>query len=578
MRPTVSGQSFWQQALLASDQQKADLYLQAASRFLASGKFIWAKRALDAVAVLPLTDNQEQAFSLLRADSLLQQHRYAEAGHLLPNWSEVSSVWPKDQQLQWCHLQAQIAQGQARLKETVVAWQRLADQYDPSSPNYQHALAMLWRALVVQPAPVLRQMRRSLIPGSVSAGWLDLALLVATQGDLNDNSTVLQAWLARYPDHPAKTFLGRKKRSLPWREVKKVALLLPLSGRFSEQGQAIRRGFYAAYYAQEKKHADSLPDVALYDTGSAPAESLAKQAAKEGASLIIGPLLKKNVEAVYSADVSIPVLALNEINKARSSWYEFALNPTIAATMIADRLAREGRWHVAVITDKTPWAQRMLDAFKKHWSDANGVVVAHLLVSDDPSRSLSASMKKLLQVSASLKRERQVARKLHKKLRFVASRREDIDAFVLFTRQQDAQQIKPFLRYYFAGDVPVYAGPSVYDRHSSVASNGDLNGIQFLSTPWQVMPNRLLPPLVADVRKVIRKSWPSLAKKQARFFAMGVDSFSLITRLPWLAVMPDLSFFGGTGILSVGDEQQIKRQLTWAQFSRGYVKPIHVAS
>lgn len=574
-RPKESGQLLWQQAMLASSRSRPALLIQAASYFLGSGKIVWAKRALSALAESPLTSLQKQQLQLLQASCLLKEHQYHGAERRLPSWAEVSTDWPKEQQSQWCVLQRDIAQALGELPQLILAWQRLALQYPANSAMRTRMLNALWHSLVKRPVVSLQVARDKVLAHSLQAGWLDLAIDIAKKGSATERQHRLRAWMKRYPNHPAKVFVPMQAVEKPFPPIKKVALLLPLSGRFQEQGQAIRRGFYAAYYEQKKENTSVLPKVAVYNTASDSVLALYRKAVAEGASMVIGPLLKPNVQALRSSGaLSRPTIALNTIKGSSSLLYQFALDPTIAASMIADRLAEEGRWHVAVVVDNAPWAKRMESAFEKRWASYRGVVVGTLVVKK--GASLSKDVRHFMLVSQSSQRARDLKRVLHKRtLRFVPSRRGDIDAVVLFASQGEAQQIKPFLRYYFAGNLPVYAGPSVYERLSAVNENADLNGIQFLTTPWQVMPSKGLPSSIAHARSMIQGIVPhAVAKKEARFFAMGADAFELTYRLPMLAALPDLSFYGGTGVLSVTPEQHIVRQLIWARFYRSSVRPL----
>lgn len=56
-------------------------------------------------------------------------------------------------------------------------------------------------------------------------------------------------WLSMNPYHPANAYLPEQLdniMNMKAPQLNKVALLLPLSGRFSAQGQAVRDGFMNA--------------------------------------------------------------------------------------------------------------------------------------------------------------------------------------------------------------------------------------------------------------------------------------------------------------------------------------------
>lgn len=54
-----------------------------------------------------------------------------------------------------------------------------------------------------------------------------------------------------------------------------------------------------------------MPTVRFYNTSVAPVETLLAQAEKDGATLVVGPLLKPDVRALLSIHTPLDVLALN---------------------------------------------------------------------------------------------------------------------------------------------------------------------------------------------------------------------------------------------------------------------------
>ena len=71
-------------------------------------------------------------------------------------------------------------------------------------------------------------------------------------------------------------------------------MLLPLSGDAQILGQLVQQGFNDA-------RGNDGTMVRFYDTAAADVNSLIAQAKQEGASTIVGPLLKENVDAALSS-------------------------------------------------------------------------------------------------------------------------------------------------------------------------------------------------------------------------------------------------------------------------------------
>ncbi|MFE8730295.1 penicillin-binding protein activator, partial [Aeromonas hydrophila] len=89
-----------------------------------------------------------------------------------------------------------------------------------------------------------------------------------------------------------------------------IAVLLPLSGNLEPQGAAIRNGMLMSYKENQGQFT-----LNFYDTQSKPTIDLYKQAIQEGADMIIGPLLKDRVEELLKTNPTVPILALNELDK-----------------------------------------------------------------------------------------------------------------------------------------------------------------------------------------------------------------------------------------------------------------------
>ncbi|MBZ0344551.1 penicillin-binding protein activator, partial [Salmonella enterica subsp. enterica serovar Infantis] len=64
--------------------------------------------------------------------------------------------------------------------------------------------------------------------------------------------------------------------------------------------------------------ADLSAELKLYDTSSQPLDQVLAQVQQDGASILVGPLLKHNVEALMKSKKPLNVLALNQPETVRS--------------------------------------------------------------------------------------------------------------------------------------------------------------------------------------------------------------------------------------------------------------------
>lgn len=95
----------------------------------------------------------------------------------------------------------------------------------------------------------------------------------------------------------------------------------------------------------------SSVQVKVYDTSSQPLPALLAQAQRNGASMIIGPLLKNDVEQLYNDNAgavaagTLNILALNQPEhlQSRPNICYFALSPEDEARDAANHIHQQGR-------------------------------------------------------------------------------------------------------------------------------------------------------------------------------------------------------------------------------------------
>ncbi|MDQ2972772.1 MAG: penicillin-binding protein activator, partial [Pseudomonadota bacterium] len=172
-------------------------------------------------------------------------------------------------------------------------------------------------------------------------------------------------------DHPVGTMLGEGNAAPRegFRMPMQVALLLPAHGALATPGAAVREGFFTAYF--DAAHADSpRPQVRSYDSGSTPAQAQAayQKAAADGASLVIGPLGRDAVAALFAQPtLPVPLLALNHPdNNAQppAGSAEFGLLPEIEGAQAAAHLDERGIHQAVVFLVNDDRAKRAASAFK----------------------------------------------------------------------------------------------------------------------------------------------------------------------------------------------------------------------
>ncbi len=434
---------------------------------------------------------------------------------------------------------------------------------------------LIWESLALLSERSLQQLQPAQAPDILS-GWMELVRL---SKKYQLNPTLLRAsinnWQRRYTDHPVHLSLLEGLRNRKQEDVtlpEKIALLLPLSGRFANAAKAIRDGLLSSYYA--KKDKDKIT-IRIYDTKGNPEniKGIYEQAVSDGAQFIIGPLNKASInKLVEQQELSIPILALNYINSESTlpqELYQFGLSPEEEARQVAERTWLDGHVNAAVLTPSGPWGDRVYKAFRDRWEELGGRVVEQQTYNSSKN-DFSSPIRKLLNIDDSKRRYRKLARLLKTKLKYSTYRRHDIDFIFIAGYPRQARQIRPQLKFFHASQVPVYATSHIFTGNLNPERDRDMDGIRFGDMPWVLSETTAYHGLRNEIESLISKA----GNKHQRLYALGVDAFNIIAALNTLKAYPYERYQGETGSLSLDEKQRIKRQLSWVYFRSG--RPILV--
>jgi len=397
-------------------------------------------------------------------------------------------------------------------------------------------------------------------------GWMALAILLQDNGTQQNSMQFqlqLSEWQRQYPHHPAtENFIQSYSKGVSntYQTANSLAILLPESGRFAKAAEAIKAGFMAAYH---KSEISNQPSIRSYDSSQNNIVNLYHQAVADGAELIIGPLIKDNIEELaLSTDLTTPVLALNHVtNLAKDNLFQFGLSPLDDAKQMVNRASSMGIERALILTPESSHGHRVAEYLSEYWQESNGSVLETQHYKTRGS-DFSESIKSLLNIDESHTRHARLKRYLAIDLNFTERRRHDVEAIFLSASAQKARSIYPQLQFYRAVKVPVYALPQVYTGQPNPSADIDLNNINFCDIPW-VFPNIFIGDLSKDL---LHDSWRDIPSRYLRLFAMGLDSFNIASNLENIASTP---FPGATGTLSINKENRITRKLVCAKFIDG---------
>lgn len=350
----------------------------------------------------------------------------------------------------------------------------------------------------------------------------------------------------------------------------KIALLLPFRGPLAPYANAIRNGFFTAYY-QQKNQYKTPPTITVYNTAEKNILSVYQMAVSQGANIIVGPLDKPSV-ATLAMDQSlrVPVLALNTSAGGAASNHmmiEFALSPTNEAQQAANKAFLDHHRKVIILASHNAWGQRVANAFGAHWKSLGGTIVATQYYTS--IATLAKNIRTVLQVNEANNGERKLQNLLHEKMRFIPERRHDFDSIFLVATPEMAKQVQPMLRFYYAGEIPIYSTSQVYS--TSEKNDSDLDGILFCDMPWVLSPGQMQPGYLNAIQHHIQSLWSDSYHSLSKFYAMGVDAFDLLGHLNQLQNL-NSGMLGATGTLYLTSQHEIDRHLQWAQFENGQVR------
>ncbi|RLA27629.1 MAG: hypothetical protein DRQ63_05430, partial [Gammaproteobacteria bacterium] len=425
----------------------------------------------------------------------------------------------------------------------------------------------LWAGLLVSDVAVLRAAEDETYD-SVTLGWLSLGVLANTTGQqgIGWGNGVIR-WQDLYVNHPAIEIVS--DLSLPdsalLNHPRQIALLLPLSGNNSSAGNAIKNGFFGAYFAAVSG-LDSQQQIRVYDVNaSGGAKAAYADAVAEGAEFVVGPLLRRNVsELAAEVLLPVPVLTLNYLSGNAlppPGFYQFALAPEDEASSAAARAFDEGRRNAVALVPANDWGRRVLSSFTSTFESLGGSMLDYR--SYEPAdQDFSFEIQGLMALTSSVQRYNRLRANVGSPLQFDPRRRQDVDFVFLATDAKAGRLIKSQLKFHYAGELPVYSTSFIYSLDGR--SNSDLNGVMFADAPWVIAP----PAWIADYPQIYNEFWPA-EKRLARLHAMGYDAYHLVGGLFSAKDGPMDEIIGATGRLYLEADGRVHRKLAWAQFERG---------
>jgi outer membrane PBP1 activator LpoA protein len=514
-----------------------------------------------------LPSRLQYRIALIQADIALRQNQPQAAMDWLT--SNLINTDVKDSLLntRLIHLQANALRETNQAKAAFETFMVLPTAVDTSNLPGLHD--DIWASLQQLDQSELNDMAGS-ADSYNSLGWIELAKVIdEEQHSIKAQLDAIARWRRVWARHPTALALPGSllELQLIWdQRPKHIVLLLPLQ---NQAGNAIQEGFFSAYY-QALSVSREVPRITIIDSSnSANVNPLYDNAVALGPDLIIGPLDKELVNQLQQRpDLPVPTLALNYADSTKYTpvnLYQFGLAPEDEIIQAASMAWQAGHRNAAIVTPRSNDDQRLQSIFSNEWERLGGTLVSTAAFSGDSD--YSDVIKQLMAIDSSEARASRLMGLLPRStVEFIPRRRNDIDFIFLIANPLQGRQLKPTLAFHFAGDIPVYAMPSIYGGFPNQSENRDLNGIIFTDAPWILDETD---PVKVDIANNLRFSQGPLQ----RLRAMGMDSFRIYPRLQQLANGKLNALQGTTGSLSMSD-QRIQRVLQAARFVDGLATAI----
>lgn len=554
---------------------RADHYrLLAVEAWRQDGQLARGAGTLAAIDRKNLVGDEPLRLDLLRAEQALDQH---DAPTALRLTTQPNVTVPKVLQVRLLELRARAMVATGDLwggARTRVQMDDLLTGFDQAQ-NRRQALDLLVK-LGVGP---LKQRASAMRAGDRMLPWVDEALSRL-------GVTVAQA----QPDlqQPVGTLLPGTDANVRegYKSPTQVALLLPADGNYAAASAPIRQGFFAAYFDAARNHAPR-PTVRVYDSkGTADGAVAAyQQAVSDGARLVVGPLTRGEVAAVFGQPhLPVPVLALNHPDDRQlppADTSEFGLLPETEGAQAADHMVERGVRKAYVIISGDDFAQRAANAFKAEMIARGGDVLGsgtlptgvtsyadviggmHMPASSAASASAPAAASTVGGASAIATASTTAVPSAIP----VTGGTGDTGIFISM-RPIQARLLLPQLRIAQV-NLPVFATSHVYEGSDDVSSNRDLDGVEFCDAPWLFDAQPGLPK-----RDDIAARLPTARSGAARLFAFGMDAWNLVPYLDWLRAHPGSYMPGASGQLTADRFGRVRRVLIWAKFQDGLAHPL----
>lgn len=321
--------------------------------------------------------------------------------------------------------------------------------------------------------------------------------------------------------------------------------------------------------------APSSVELKVYDTTSAPLSQLLTQAQQDGASLVVGPLLKNDVDGVVKSNTPLNVLALNQPESVenRANICYFALSPEDEARDAARHIHEQGKQAPLLLIPRSALGDRVANAFAQEWQSLGGGVVLQqkfgslselrggvnggggIALTGTPVAASQPQSVTLGDLTIPAPADTQPASG------------GSVDAAYIVATPDEIAYIKPMIsmRNGSRSGATLYASSRSAQGTAGPDFRLEMDGLQYSEIPMLAGSN---PSLMRQALSAVHNDY-----SLARLYAMGADAWTLANHFSQMRQMPGYELRGNTGDLSANQDCVINRKLSWLKYQQGQIVP-----
>ncbi|MBK0098113.1 penicillin-binding protein activator [Erwinia sp. S63] len=345
----------------------------------------------------------------------------------------------------------------------------------------------------------------------------------------------------------------------------------------TEQPQA------AAQTATTAAQPDNSAQVKVYDTSSQPIAQVMQQAQQDGATIVVGPLLKNDVESVVNSQTPLNVLALNEPEQIQNhpNICYFALSPEDEARDAAHHIYEQGKRQPLLLVPRSSYGDRVSKAFAQEWQQLGGSTVLQQRFGgvSELKQGINSGAGIALSGTPLTVEQPQSAGVAVAGLTIPAPQTTtpaptadasggSVDAVYIVASQDELQLIKPMIamRTSSRNNIALYASSRSAQAGAGPDFRLEMDGLQFSDIPLLSGNN---PGLMQQAAKSFNNDYSLV-----RLYAMGIDAWTLANHFNQMRQVPGFAIDGNTGKLSADTDCVINRKLAWNQYRQGQIVPV----